>query len=92
MLTASVESWQTAAASEAEARSKMKHQIDEKSESLVAAAAEAEVKQRASEDENQRLRMLLVDATREVQAASQGNKSNHANFCCGYLRCDFNLF
>ena len=92
MLTASVESWQTTAASEAEARSKMKHQIDEKSESLVAAAAEAEVKQRAAEDENQRLRMLLVDATREVQAASQGNKSNHANFCCGNLRCDFNLF
>jgi hypothetical protein len=75
-----VESWQATAATESEARSKLKHQFDEKSELVVAAAAEAEVRQRAAEEEHQRLRMLLVDATREVQAASQGNLLESCNF------------
>jgi hypothetical protein len=68
-----VDTLHAAAATEAETRSTMIREINEKLESANLAAEEAKMKQRALEDENQRLHTLLVDATREVQAASEGD-------------------
>ena len=69
VLAASVEASQVATAVEAEIRAKLQQQLTVALES----AAEFEAKEKAGAAENEKLRMLLMDATREVQAASEGS-------------------
>ena len=72
VLTASLEESQRIAAAEVEARSELQQQLDVASNLANAAAAEAGTREIAAAAENEKLRMLLVDATREVQAAFEG--------------------
>ncbi len=86
-LTASLNEWQAAAASESEARLKLQKQLDETSQTALASVAEADAMLKAREEENQRLRVLLVDAARETQAASEGSDIMHTAFAA--VSCDF---
>lgn len=74
-MTASVEASQAALASELEARAKLQQQLAVASEEAAATAKETEAREKTAAAENERLRMLLVDASREVQAASEGTMS-----------------
>jgi hypothetical protein len=58
-----------AMAAEAEERAKLQQQLNEASEFAEA----AEAREEAAAIENERMRMLLADATQEVQAASEGS-------------------
>jgi hypothetical protein len=93
VLTASLEESQRTAAAEAEARSELQQQLDVASNLANAAAAEAGTREIAAAAENEKLRMLLIDATREVQAAFEGMQ--YVNSLCLFKKCvsfDFELY
>lgn len=74
-MTASVEALQASLASELEARAKVQQQLSVASEEAAATAKETEAREKTAAAENERLRMLLVESSREVQAASEGMMS-----------------
>jgi hypothetical protein len=74
-LTASVEALQSSLASEQEAHAKLQQQLSVASVEATATAKETETREKTAAAENEKLRMLLVDASREVQAASEGRMS-----------------
>lgn len=93
VLTASLEESQRIAAAEVEARSELQQQLDVASNLANAAAAEGSTREIAAAAENEKLRMLLVDATREVQAAFEGMQI--VNSLCLFTKCfsfDFELY
>ena len=92
-MTASLEESQRIAAAEVEARSELQQQLDVVSNLANAAAAEAGTREIAAAAENEKLRMLLVDATREVQAAFEGMRCvNSLCFFKKFVRFDFELY
>lgn len=93
VLTASLEESQRIAAAEVEARSELQQQLDVASNLANAAAAEAGTREIAAAAENEKLQMLLVDATREVQAAFEGMRCvNSLCFFKKFVRFDFELY